>query len=373
MSAPRILHVFSTFAPAGPELRAVSLMRALGDSYQHAILAIDGCTDAARMLPEREDIRVLEAPPRAGTMKTVRRLRAIIRAEQPDLVCTYNWGAMDGAMAAVGCKVPVLHHEDGFNADEAKRFKRRRVWWRRRLLPLTHRVIVPSVYLEKLAVELWKLKPEKVQRIPNGIDPARFEAADGNAALRAELGIPQSSCLIGFMGHLRPVKNAARLLEAAAPLAEEHDLHLLIIGDGRERSALELLAAEPPLRGRVHFTGHLEDPRSHLRAMDIFALSSDSEQHPIALLEAMACSLCVASTRVGDVEHILTKDQQPLISSLEAGAGGLSSALRELILDEGLRRSLGQQNAQRVREIFTHEAMLEQHAQLWRSGVEAAS
>lgn len=373
MSAPRILHIFSTFAPAGPELRAVSLIHALGDAYQHAILAIDGCTDAAGMLPEREDVRVIEAPPRAGTMKTVRRLRAIIRAEQPDLVCTYNWGAMDGAMAAVGCKVPVLHHEDGFNADEAKRFKRRRIWWRRRLLPLTHRVVVPSVRLEKLATELWKLKPERIQRIPNGIDPTRFEAADGNAALRAELGISQSSCIIGFMGHLRPVKNAARLLEAAAPLAEEHDLHLLIIGDGAERGALELLAAEPPLKGRVHFTGHLEDPRAHLRAMDVFALSSDSEQHPIALLEAMASSLPVASTRVGDVEHILGKTQHPFISPLETGAGGLRSALRGLISDDSARRRLGRLNAQHVSDEFTHEAMLKQHAQLWRSGVEATA
>ena len=373
MSAPRILHIFSTFAPAGPELRAVSLIQALGDSYQHAILAIDGCTDAAKMLPEREDIQILEAPPRAGSMKTVRRLRAVIRSVEPDLVCTYNWGAMDGAMAAVGCKVPVIHHEDGFNADEAKRFKRRRIWWRRAILPLTQRVIVPSVQLEKIAHDLWKLKPEKVQRIANGIDPSRFSAADGNPALRAELGISQSACLVGFMGHLRPVKNAARLLEAAAPLAQEHELHLLIIGDGEERSELERLAEQPPLKGRVHFTGHLEDPRAHLRATDIFALSSDSEQHPVALLEAMASSLPVVSTRVGDVEHILGEAQHPYISPLETGASGLRSALRGLIIDESLRRRLGHKNAQRIGKEFTHEAMLEQHTQLWRSGVEATT
>ena len=373
MSAPRILHIFSTFAPAGPELRAVSLIRALGDSYQHSILAIDGCTDAAKMLPDRADVKVLEAPPRAGTMKTVRRLRAIIRSVQPDLVCTYNWGAMDGTMAAVGCKVPVIHHEDGFNVDESKRFKRRRVWWRRALLPLTQRVVVPSVRLEKIALDLWKLKPEKIQRISNGIDPSRFDAADGNAALRQELGVPQSACLVGFMGHLRPVKNAARLLEAAAPLAQEHELHLLIIGDGEERSQLESLAEQPPLKGRVHFTGHLEDPRAHLRATNIFALSSDSEQHPVALLEAMASSLPVVSTRVGDVEHILDESQHPYISPLETDAGGLRSALRGLIIDESLRHNLGRKNARRVKEAFTHEAMLEQHAELWRSGVEAAT
>ena len=75
MSAPHILHIFSTFAPAGPELRAVGLIHATGEAYRHSILAIDGRTDAKEMLPEREDVRVLEAPPKAGTWKTSRRLR----------------------------------------------------------------------------------------------------------------------------------------------------------------------------------------------------------------------------------------------------------------------------------------------------------
>lgn len=373
MSAPHILHIFSTFAPAGPELRAVRLIHATGAAYRHSILAIDGCTDAASELSDREDVRVLDALPKAGTLKTTRRLRKLLRAEAPDLVCTYNFGALDGALAAVGSKVPVLHHEDGFNADEAQRFKRRRVWMRRALLPLTHKVIVPSKLLEELARDLWRLAPKKIERIPNGIEAASFEAADGNPALRAELGIPESACVVGFMGHLRPVKNAARLLEATEPLATAHDLHLLLLGDGEERAALEAHAAQGDLAGRVHLVGHKSDPRSYLRAMDIFALSSDSEQHPVALLEAMACALPVASTRVGDVEHILGEVQHPYITPLETGAGGLRSALKKLSSDPSLRARLGKKNAARVEEEFTHTQMIERHEALWRSGVEATT
>ena len=373
MSAPHILHIFSTFAPAGPELRAVGLIHATGEAYRHSILAIDGRTDAKEMLPEREDVRVLEAPPKAGTWKTSRRLRTVLRAEEPDLVCTYNFGALDGVMAAVGCKVPVIHHEDGFNADEATRFKKRRIWMRRRLLPLTHRVIVPSKVLEGLATDLWRLAPEKVQRIPNGIDADAFEVADRNPELRAELGIPESACVVGFMGHLRPVKNASRLLDAAGPIAAEHGIHLLIIGDGEERAALEVRALEEDLTDRVHFTGHLSDPQPHLRAMDVFAISSDSEQHPIALLEAMACGLPVVSTRVGDVEHILGEEQHPYITPLETGADGMRSALRELASDPSLRERLGSKNASRVSDEFSHTQMIERHQALWRSGVETTT
>jgi len=371
MSAPHILHIFSTFAPAGPELRAVGLMNASGDAYRHSILAIDGCTDATAALSDRVQARVLDPLPKAGTLTTSRRLRALLRAEVPDLVCTYNFGAMDGVLAAVGAKVPVLHHEDGFNADEAARFKRRRVWMRRVLLPLAHKVIVPSRRLEELAGELWRLKPGQVERIPNGIQTDKFTAADRNQALRAELGIPTSACVVGFMGHLRPVKNAARLLEAAAPIAEERDLYLLILGDGEEREALEARAGEGPLAGRVRFVGHQHDPRPHLSAMDIFALSSDSEQHPIALLEAMACSLPVASTEVGDVEHILGQAQRPYLSPLGAGAEGLCTALEGLARDADLRQSLGAANRARVADKFAASQMQERHLALWRSGVEA--
>jgi glycosyltransferase involved in cell wall biosynthesis len=373
MTAPHILHIFSTFAPAGPELRCVSLIHAAGASYRHTILAIDGRTSAAEELASDAPVTLLDAPPKAGTLRTTRRLRAILRTQAPDLVCTYNWGALDGVMAAVACKIPILHHEDGFNADEVQRLKRRRTYLRRALLPLTHRVIVPSKRLEKIATETWRLKPHKLERIPNGIDADHFAVRAEPNSVRSEFAIPASACLIGFMGHLRPVKNAARLLEAAAPIAAEHDLHLLLLGDGEERADLERRAAQSDLAGRVHFAGHIADPRAHLQAMDLFALSSDSEQHPIALLEAMACGLPVAATRVGDVEHILGEAQHPFISPLETGAGGLRSVLRELQADPELRLRLGAKNLSRVRAELSAQKMIERHLDLWRSGVEATA
>src|SRR5690606_23713876 len=65
------------------------------------------------------------------------RLQRLARAMQPfDLVLTYNWGAMDGVMAHSVFRdlyklPPLLHHEDGFNQDEAERLKPSRNWYRR--------------------------------------------------------------------------------------------------------------------------------------------------------------------------------------------------------------------------------------------------
>ena len=87
----------------------------------------------------------------------------------------------------------------------------------------------------------------------------------------------------------------------------------------------------------------------------------------------MASHLPVATTRVGDVEHILGEAQRPYTSPLEEGASGLRDALRALATDPSLRQNLGRLNALRVSEEFTHANMVEQHAALWRSGVEATA
>ena len=206
MAAPfHLLHVFSTFVPAGPETRACRLIQAFGGQFRHSILAMDGRTEARELLPADAEVRILEAPPKAGSIATIRRLREVLRGETPDLLLSYNWGAFDAVMAARTLKLRrVVHHEDGFNPDEVREFKQRRVLARRLLLPGVHRVVVPSKKLERIAVETWKLPPGQVRWIPNGIHAETFEPRDGRPALRESLGIPRGSPLVGFVGHLRP-------------------------------------------------------------------------------------------------------------------------------------------------------------------------
>ena len=92
-----LLHVFSTFAAAGPQVRTARLIAALGPSWRHSILAMDGCTDARSLLPA--EVEILEPLPRAGTLGTVRALRRLMRGLRPDLLLTYNWGAIEAVLA----------------------------------------------------------------------------------------------------------------------------------------------------------------------------------------------------------------------------------------------------------------------------------
>jgi glycosyltransferase involved in cell wall biosynthesis len=372
---PHLLHVFSTFVPAGPEMRTVRLIEACGREYRHSIVAIDGRTDARSELPRGVQVDVLESPPRAGSLATVRALRALIRRLRPDLVLSYNWGAFDAVFASASLlRRAHVHHEDGFTSEEVDGFKGRRVLARRLLLPRVHRVVVPSKRLYAIARSTWKLAEDKALYIPNGIRLERFAPADGRAELRERLGIPRTAPVIGSVGHLRPEKNPLRLLKACARVDPELGVHVLVLGDGSERGALEALVAKTPtLYGRVHFAGHQADPVPYYRAMDVFALSSDTEQMPVALLEAMACSLPVVATDVGDVRDMLPDAQGACVVPIAAHetAWPFAEQLTALLRDRELRARLGSQNRARVEERFSFEAMLAASRAVYAAALQA--
>ena len=368
---PHLLHVFSTFVPAGPETRAVRLIEGAGHEFRHSLVAMDGRTDAAALFSGKYDVKLLAAPPRAGSVATLRRLRALLVDLRPTALLTYNWGAFDAVLAARSLRYGrVIHHEDGFNQDEAREFKARRVWARRLVLPGVHRVIVPSRRLERIALETWKLAPQRVLCVPNGIDLARFQPADGRPSLRHRLGIPSRAPVVGWVGHLRPEKNPLRFLQAAARVDPELGAHVLVLGDGPERKACEELAARTPtLYGRTHFVGHVSDPREHYRAMDLFCISSDTEQMPIALVEAMASALPVVSTDVGDVRAMLAPEEEDWIVALDERetAWPLAEKLTGLLRDGELRAALGRANRAKALCDYGFDTMLAAHRDVWRS------
>ncbi len=371
---PHLLHVFSTFVPAGPEMRTVRMINALGEGFRHSILAVDGRTDAAKELDPAAPVKILPSIERANTPRTVRALRALFKREQPDLVLSYNWGAFDSVIAtrSLGWQRRHIHHEDGFNADESAGFKSRRVWTRRLVLPGTAKVVVPSHVLAGIADKFWKLRSGKVQLIPNGIDLQAFGAQSQREQRRAELAIPPGAPVIGFVGHLRPVKNPVRLIRAFAEVRHSQAPHLLILGEGEEREAIRKAAVAADVFGRVHLIGHQSNPAPWYSAMDVFALSSDSEQMPVALLEAMASCLPVVSTDVGDVAHMLPQAQQVLIASGENRTRKLAKAMQTLVDNRPLRAELGEANRRRVEERYSFPTMLGAYRDLYNRTLQGA-
>ncbi|QDU85364.1 Capsular glucan synthase [Planctomycetes bacterium Pla163] len=369
------LHVFPGFAVGGAQMRAVRLIEALGDGYRHAVVSLSGADAGLELLADPRAVEWIAPPVRAGSLATTRALASLVRARRPDLVLTYNWGALDGVFACrlVGRRA-LVHHEDGFGPDEVDRRHGRRNLVRRFVLRGAHRVVVPSQVLQTIAAREWRLPARLVELIPNGVDTQRFAPpndADGTgaterAAVRTELGIDPAAFVLVTVGGLRPEKRPDRVLETLALLPP--DVHAILVGTGGELEALERRATEPDLRGRVHLVGARPDPAPMLRAADAFCLPSDTEQMPIAMVEAMAVGLPVVATDVGDVRAILPDQQQDrVVPSGSEAAAGLARGLRALAADPATRAALGRANRARVEEHFTQAGMVARYDALYRA------
>ena len=344
--APLILHVFPTFAVGGAQARFASIANHWGTRWRHAVVAMDGITTCRERLDPSLSVTFPTVDIRKGdTLGNVRRFRRVLQDMRPHAMLTSNFGSIEWAIANVLPVVRHVHIEDGFGPDEAHGQIRRRVLMRRALLR-RRQVVLPSETLMTIARGTWRLSPRRLLHVPNGVDLSRFAPAARDAN-----NVP----VIGTVAALRGEKNIGRLLRAFRVALEGGPARLVIVGDGVERPALESLARELGIADRVRFEGAVAQPAALYAGFDVFAMSSDTEQMPLSLLEAMAAGLPVVATDVGDIRAMLPEANGPFVVGRDDAA--LGAALRTLLLQPDLRRALGQSNRIRAEQRFDQQDM----------------
>lgn len=363
----RVLHLHSTFSPGGKELRAAKLINAFGAGAEHAVVSgVPGELGAAAAIDPAVSVTYPEHfPSLIGKPGPVRWWRIARAMQRFDLVLTYNWGSMD----AVGARwlyrhvlrlPPLVHHEDGFNSDEADGLKPIRNRFRRLTLRAAAATVVPSRVLEQIARTVWQVPASRLKRISNGIPLSEYEGSP--AAAMPTLTKRPGAHWLGTMAGLRAVKNLPRLVRAFAALPAEWEL--VIVGEGPERAAIGAEAARLGIADRVHLPGFVANPAQVLPLFDLFALSSDSEQFPISVVEAMMAGLAVVSPAVGDVSHIVAETNRPLIAP-PGDEAALAEALAELAGDSARRSAIGAANRARARAEYGEEAMIAAYRQTY--------
>jgi len=354
-SRPHLLHIFPSFGVGGVPLRMARIINHFGQRFRHTVIALDNNFEAAGGLVRDIDVALSPVrPSKRGPLHAVVDSTRVLQQLRPDLLITYNWGAIEWATAnRLWPSFRHVHIEAGFSQSEADSQIRRRVLFRRWALAKCALIVVPSRSLENLAREVWRLPLERVRYVPNGVDIARFsspvrDVLPGFARRRDEL-------VIGTVAPLRPEKNVGRLLRAFATLDTSIIARLVVAGDGVERRGLERLAAELSIADRVVFSGQVA-PEAVLGTFDVFALSSDTEQMPNALLEAMAAGRAVAAVDVGDVKSIVCEDNRDFVVPRD-DTPAFAAAIATLLRDQERRRTLGLNNRERVATHFSQERM----------------
>ncbi|RED49884.1 glycosyltransferase family 4 protein [Aestuariispira insulae] len=365
----RLLHVFPSFDIGGSQTRFVQLVKGLGTEFHHLVLSLSNNWQAAELLEEVSNWeKVREDFPKPFRMPEYRRARQLMRDLNVDLLVTYNWGAVDFAIAnRLMAVCPHVDMQDGFGPEEVVTRLLRRNLFRFLSYSGASTLVAPSRMLENIARREWHLPKSIVRYLPNGIDLSRFSSSP-DPALVTRLGLDDPGLpVIGTVATLRPEKNLRRLIDAFNLVREHHICKLVIIGDGALRDDLESYAASTNAGGDIVFAGRLNNPEAVLGRFDIYALSSDTEQMPFSLLEAMASKCAVASVDVGDIANMVSPDNRAYIC--EKSAGALADQISTLLQNPDLTRELGLENSRFVAENFDENVMFARYREVFLGAV----
>ena len=279
----------------------------------------------------------------------VRLLRRLLAEEPADVVLAHGGWAAQIAALTVRRRGPLLVWQRILGFPPEVWTPVRRLWWR----AIAARVDIGVALTDDLESELRRLGFDKpVWIIPNSRQPERFQALDRRALtarLRDELGVPPGQHLIGFVGHLVRQKRPERTLEVLALLREmDCPSHLVIVGDGPLRVALEREVVTRDLDGFVTFLGHRPDVELVLGGVDLALLTSEAEGIPGVAIEALMSGCPLVAFRVGGVDEVVVDGVTGVLIEGDDPAE-MAEAIMSLLADGELLTTMSDEGRRRSR------------------------
>lgn len=228
------------------------------------------------------------------------------------------------------------------------------------------RVITISEDARRDVIELCGVVPERVAPILLAADERFRPAPPADVeAFRVRKGLPERFVL--YQGTLQPRKNVDTLVRAYAMLRGQgnDDHHLVLAGPrGWQYEPIFELIRQLGMEGSVRFPGFVPDDELPLwySSATVFAFPSRYEGFGLPLLEAMACGTPVVSSNASSLPEVVG-DAGLLVDPTDVE--GLCSALRRLLEDDALRRSLSAAGQARARAFSWHR-MASETVQVYR-------
>ena len=359
----RVLEVLPTLKRAGAERMVVSLARRLDASrFETGVVSLFNSFPGG-LEPELEaaGVPVWHLGKRAGLdLRMIPRLRRVLIEFAPGVIHTHSYVLRYSLPASLATRraamVHTVHNLAAREADLTGQLLHRLVFGRRVA------AVAVGEEVRRSYRGLYGAEPEAAIR--NGIDTAAFRRPGARQRWRAGHGFKDTDFLVVCVGRLDPQKNPLALIEAfARAFRGDARGQLLLAGDGSLKEAALRRAVELGMAAKVHFLGMQGEVADLLSASDVFALSSDWEGTPLAVMEAMAAGLPVVATAVGGVPELVSDGEAGLLTPA-GDTSAFAGALARLAGDDGMRAAMARAALSRS-EKFSVDQMVAEYAALF--------
>ena len=290
---------------------------------------------------------------------------ALVAELDPDVIVCGGTYSAAWLLRRTAKRLPVMNYIHGEELTMQLRPRMLQPFFRSqqfRLLRAGAMNVCVSRYSAELTCTLARARRERIALLPNFVDTSRFCVADNRDAVRARFGW-QDRLVLYTLARLEPRKGIGQTLRGLAQLHRAgqlpHNWMYVVAGRGPQRRELEQLAHQLGLDERVHFLGFVpdEDVAARYQAADIFIqtnreIDGDTEGFGIVFLEANACGVPVIGGAAGGTADAIEEGETGLRVDAE-DVSAVAAAIRTLVSDPVLRRSMGQRGAARVRDQFT--------------------
>ncbi len=351
MTKPVVHHVITRLIAGGAQENTILSCEALRDRFEILLIAGPPEGREGSLIEDARrrgiEVRIVDdlvrpiSPSRDAA--AFRALRGIFEADRPDLVHTHSSKAgILGRWAAWTARVPiVVHTNHGLPFYDAQPWAVRALFWglEKAATAITDGVVCVGEEMRRKSIAARLGSPDLFEVIYSGIETARFLEAK---SVREELGIPADAAVAGIVSRMAAHKGHRFLVGAAPP-----GVHLLFVGDGEEREAIQREVRE---RGvKATFAGHVAPERvpDLIASMDVLVHPSIWEGLPRAAVQALLVGRpVVAFDCDGAREVVIDGVTGRLVPS--GSIEGLGAAVREILARPDRGRALGLAGRARV-------------------------
>jgi glycosyltransferase involved in cell wall biosynthesis len=214
----------------------------------------------------------------------------------------------------------------------------------------------------------FKLPWEKVEIIPNAVDPSKYHGSIDREAVRNRYGVQPHEKLILSVGRLVPQKGIEYLIQAVPNVAWRHpEAKFVIVGEGWYRDHLQYLAGTTGQAWRINFTGFIPDQELIALTMsaDVLVISSIYEPFGIVALEGMAAGVPVVASQVGGLTEIIEHDKTGVLV-YPRNPDSIAWGIDHVLSNPELAKWLVQNAKKVVQKVYSWEAIAKKTVKLYK-------